>query len=83
MKTAISLPDPVFERAERLAGKLGVTRSRLYALALEQYLDQAEHQPDPVTEALNRVYADKPPPDEFLAAAANRLINSGGWEWEE
>lgn len=83
VKTAVSLPDSVFERAERLAAKLGLTRSRLYALALEQYLDRSDEQPDPVTEALNRVYADRPPPDEFLAAAAIRLIDSGEWEWKE
>lgn len=83
VKTAISLPDAVFERAERLAGKLGLTRSRLYAVALEQYLDQTDDQPDPVTEALNRIHADQPPPDDFLAVAAKRLIDSGDWEWKE
>src|SRR5688572_2300207 len=35
MKTAISLPDALFEAAELLAGRLGVSRSRLYANALE------------------------------------------------
>jgi predicted DNA-binding protein len=81
VKTAISLPDEVFERAERLAGKLGLTRSRLYALALEQYLDQADDQPDPVTEALNRIHADSQAADDFGAAAARRLIEHGDWEW--
>lgn len=81
VKTAISLPDTVFERAERLAGKLGLTRSRLYALALEQYLEQTDDQPGPVTEALNRVHADPQPADDFGAAAARRLIEHGDWEW--
>jgi predicted transcriptional regulator len=81
MKTAVSLPDLIFERAERQADRLGVTRSRLYALALEQYLDRADEQVDPVTEALNRVYADQLEPDEFGAEAARRLIDRGGWEW--
>jgi len=81
VKTAISLPDAVFERAERLAGKLGLTRSRLYALALEQYLDRGDDQPDPVTEALNRVHADPQAADDFGAAAARRLIEHGDWEW--
>lgn len=81
VKTAVSVPDPVFERAERLADRLGLTRSRLYALALEQYLDQLDEQLDPVTEALNRVYADQVAADDVGAAAARRLIDRGGWEW--
>ncbi|MFM5891936.1 MAG: ribbon-helix-helix domain-containing protein, partial [Dolichospermum sp.] len=38
MKTAISLPDPVFEEAESLARQLGVSRSELYTKALKAYL---------------------------------------------
>ncbi len=81
VKTAISLPDSVFERAERLAAKRGLTRSRLYALALEQYLDRSDEQPDPVTEALNRVHADSRATEDFGATAARRLIDRGDWEW--
>jgi metal-responsive CopG/Arc/MetJ family transcriptional regulator len=80
VKTAVSLPDPVFDRAERLAARLGVTRSRLYTVALEQYLDQADGQLDPVTEALNLVHGDEPI-EGVGAAAARRLIDRGGWEW--
>ena len=53
MKTAVSIPDPVFERADRLAGRLGKSRSQLYAEALVEYLDR--HSPDEVTGALDRV----------------------------
>ena len=38
MKTAISLPDPVFEEAESLARQLGLSRSELYTKALKAYL---------------------------------------------
>ena len=38
MKTAISLPDSVFEEAEMLAQQLGLSRSELYAKALQAYL---------------------------------------------
>ena len=38
MKTAISLPDSVFEQAEALARQLGVSRSELYTKALQAYL---------------------------------------------
>jgi metal-responsive CopG/Arc/MetJ family transcriptional regulator len=38
MKTAISLPDSVFEEAEALAQQLGLSRSELYTKALQAYL---------------------------------------------
>ena len=48
MKVAISLPDPVFASAEKLARRLRVSRSQLYAQALEEYL--AKRQDAHVTE---------------------------------
>ena len=54
MKTAISLPDSLFEAADRLADKLGISRSQLYQRALAQYLN-AQGQ-DAVTKALDQVY---------------------------
>ena len=56
MKTAISIPDPVFEAAEELAKRLGISRSQLYSVAVSSYLDN--HRADEVTSALNEVYAD-------------------------
>jgi predicted DNA-binding protein len=53
MKTAVSLPNEVFEAAERLARERGLTRSALYTRALEVYLET--NQIDPLTEAINRV----------------------------
>jgi metal-responsive CopG/Arc/MetJ family transcriptional regulator len=53
MKTAVSLPDEVFEAAERLARERGLTRSALYVQALEAFLQANEI--DPLTEAINRV----------------------------
>jgi metal-responsive CopG/Arc/MetJ family transcriptional regulator len=38
MKVAISLPDPVFRAAEKLARKLGTSRSQLYAEAIAEYV---------------------------------------------
>ena len=54
MKTAVSLPDAVFRRAERLAKRLRVTRSELYSRALQEYV--ARHAPDAVTAALDRLH---------------------------
>ena len=54
MKTAVSIPDPVFEQAERLAKARKMSRSELYSRALLAYVEQ--HSDDSVTEALNRFY---------------------------
>jgi hypothetical protein len=53
MKTAVSLPNEVFEAAERFAKERGLTRSAVYAQALESFLET--NQIDPLTEAINRV----------------------------
>ncbi|ASC69916.1 Antitoxin MazE6 [Halomicronema hongdechloris C2206] len=55
MKTAISLPDAVFEQAEVLAQQLGVSRSELYTKALQAYLKR--HNRDQILLKLNQVYA--------------------------
>jgi metal-responsive CopG/Arc/MetJ family transcriptional regulator len=78
MKTAVSLPDAVFEEAERLAADLGTTRSELYARALSEYI--ARHAPDRVTEAMNRVIDEVgEEPDPFVAAAARRILERVEW----
>ncbi len=51
MKTAISLPDSVFEQAEALAQQMGVSRSELYTKALEAYLKR--HNRDQILLKLN------------------------------
>ena len=59
MKTAVSLPDHLFRRADEVAGELQIPRSRLFAMALEQFLGTYRQQD--VTERLNAVYRDLPP----------------------
>jgi metal-responsive CopG/Arc/MetJ family transcriptional regulator len=53
MKTAISLPDDLFESADALAKRLGVSRSELYATAVAEFL--AKHQHAKVTARLDQV----------------------------
>lgn len=78
MKTAISLPDDLFEDAERLAQALHKSRSRLYGDAMREYL--ARHSADQVTEALNRVCADTPPGETgFATRAAHRVLERSDW----
>jgi metal-responsive CopG/Arc/MetJ family transcriptional regulator len=57
MKTAISIPDQLFDIAESLAKQLGMSRSELYATAVKAYLKS--HRYDGVTEKLNEVYAEE------------------------
>ena len=78
MKTAISLPDQLFHAADRLANRLGVSRSELYANAVREYL--VKHDVGQITERLNEVYASERsdlPPD--LAEAQARSIGSSEW----
>jgi metal-responsive CopG/Arc/MetJ family transcriptional regulator len=55
MKTAISIPDPIFQAADSLASRLGVSRSEFYAKAIEAFIAQNKNQD--VTARLNQVFA--------------------------
>ena len=57
MKTAISLPDSVFEEAEALASLLGRSRSELYTKALQAYLQR--HNRERILSKLNQVYSEE------------------------
>jgi metal-responsive CopG/Arc/MetJ family transcriptional regulator len=57
MKTAISLPDPVFREAEVLAQQLGMSRSELYTNALKSYLEK--HNRPQRLKQLDQVYAQE------------------------
>lgn len=54
MKTDISIPNPVFQAAENLARKMGVSLSDLYTAALSAYV--SERLKENVTDALDQVY---------------------------
>lgn len=68
MKIALSIPDDLFDSAETLGKRLGVSRSRLYATALADFV--AKHQSRKVTARLDAVYATE---DSRLDAATRRL----------
>ena len=78
MKTAVSIPDDIFERAERLARRRQRSRSEVYATALDEYVSRNAR--DEVTAAMNRV-CDKTNDnnDTFLDAAADRLLRHVEW----
>jgi metal-responsive CopG/Arc/MetJ family transcriptional regulator len=78
MKTAVSIPDDVFEKVERLARRGKRSRSEVFSAALREYV--ARHSPDEVTEAINRVcdqVGDQN--DEFVAEAARRILEKTEW----
>ena len=79
MKTAVSIPDDVFDKAERLARKSGRSRSAVFGSALREYI--ARHAPDEITEAMNRVCAgvDGGRPDAFLRSAGRRVLEKSEW----
>jgi len=78
MKTAISVPDDVFERADRLAKQTGRSRSELFSSAMAQYL--ASHDPERVTEAIDRVVATLDQPvDVFPTEVARRTLADVEW----
>jgi metal-responsive CopG/Arc/MetJ family transcriptional regulator len=60
MKTAISIPDTLFEAAETLSARLGISRSELYQRAIGAYL-QANRDAG-VTEALDQIYGSDDAP---------------------
>ncbi len=78
MKIAISLPDELFQQAERLAERCELARSELYRRALEEYL--ARHVPDRVTQALDRLATEVDSrSDGFVSLAARRTLNRTEW----
>jgi metal-responsive CopG/Arc/MetJ family transcriptional regulator len=77
MKSAISIPDDVFEDAERLARRLGHSRSQLYAKALRELV--ARYEPDHVTAALDASVANEPQGDAFMTEAGRRVLERTPW----
>lgn len=78
MKTAVSVPDQLFARADRLAKRLGFSRSELYSKALAEYL--ARRDPiqvtagwDEVCEAIGQVA------DDFAERVSARVLRDTEW----
>ncbi|MEO8223528.1 MAG: ChpI protein [Gammaproteobacteria bacterium] len=78
MKTAVSVPDPVFASADALAKRLGISRSRLYATALAEYV--AKFQAARISERLDAVYArEGSRVDPKVAGAQRRTLKDSEW----
>ncbi|HEX7476200.1 MAG TPA: hypothetical protein VF331_00190 [Polyangiales bacterium] len=78
MKAAVSIPDEVFEEADRLARHLKTSRSHLYSRALKEFLSR--HAPDQITDAMNRVVDEVgTTPAGLRRRAARRILERTEW----
>jgi len=79
MKTAISIPDTIFQAAENLARRLGLSRSELYVKAVNDYIKTHKYQD--VTKKLNEVYSsiDSGVEDDVYSMQV-RSIPKDNWE---
>lgn len=62
IKTAISIEKTLFEQAERVAREMKVSRSSLFALALQDFI--RHHQNKELLRCINEAYQDMPDADE-------------------
>jgi predicted transcriptional regulator len=78
MRTAVSIPDEVFEQVERLARRSGRPRSAVFSAALAEYV--ARHAPDEVTDAMDRACAALGGQrDVFVSGAGRRVLENTEW----
>jgi len=78
MKTAISVPDEVFESAEHLAKHLKMSRSELYSRAVAEFVSR--YSPDEVTASFDQVCAEiQERPDSAFQRAARRILEKSEW----
>ncbi len=72
VKTAISVQESLFERADALARQLHLSRSQLFSRALDEFLDR--HESRLLLEAINRSLEGEPGPDEAECLRSMRGI---------
>ena len=78
MKTAVSIPNELFDMAERLARHTRKSRSRLFSDALREYV--ARRSPDKITEAMDQAMTEiGNSTDPFVAAASRRRLEQSEW----
>jgi len=78
MKTAISIDKALFDDAEDFSRTTGLSRSRLYCIAISEYIQN--HTPDIITEQYNKYYAKHESRIDYdLKAAAYRLFAKEEW----
>jgi metal-responsive CopG/Arc/MetJ family transcriptional regulator len=79
MKTGISIPDRIFEDAEKFAHQLGFSRNELYTKAITAYIDNYKNE---VTAILNEFYNSEDSSLDNSVLNAQTLstgINDAAW----
>ena len=79
MKTAVSIPDEIFDAAERTAKEMGLSRSAFYARAVGEFVDRRDA--GRVTELLDEVYAEQDSTLDPRLAAMQFLSLGADEEW--
>lgn len=78
MKTAISIPDSIFQAAEKYAKRVDKSRSQLFSEAMVEYLER--HTPDEIIRTLNEtVEAVGEINDSFIRKASHSLLEQSEW----
>ena len=78
MKTAVSIPDDIFDKAERLARRTKRSRSRVFSDALREYVTR--HSSDEITTAVNRACSEIGDlEDTFVTVAAHGTLKRSEW----
>jgi metal-responsive CopG/Arc/MetJ family transcriptional regulator len=81
VKTAISLDDSLFERVDALARELDISRSHLFALAAQQFIERYENRY--LLEDINAAYDELPGPEEEVGRqnmrSYHRRMVEGEW----
>ncbi|MGD0270657.1 MAG: ribbon-helix-helix protein, CopG family [Candidatus Sulfotelmatobacter sp.] len=78
MKTAVSIPNELFDVAERLARRTRKSRSRLFSDALREYVNRRS--PDRITETMDQALAEIGESDDpFVAGASRRRLEQAEW----
>ena len=80
MKTAILIPDQIFQQAEFLANELGMSRNELYSKAIEEFIREREE--GMITEKLNGIYSlQNNRLDDVLKEIQLESIKTSNDEW--
>ena len=81
VKTAISIDKSLFEQVNKLADKLDVSRSHLFVLAVEEFIQRYEN--EQLLRQLNQAYDDLPLADEEQLLqgirSSHRNLVEGEW----
>ena len=78
MKTTVSIPDNLFERAKRFAKRTKKPMNHLFSDALQEYLARrTSHQ---VTKAMNNALSELGATDDhFISTLARRILKRSEW----